>query len=502
VLTLLTLVLVVVIVCTFALAGETRPMLYASIVLTVCNDIIFVPMGEVGNSAFSLLAKSWREEFIVAGFLSYLLWRGRGREGVALDAVTTIVLVAVSLVTVIGLAIGARSSGLFVAFTIARSYVLPLLLPISLYISGAFSRDRNNVAFWILLILGAVMSIYATYVVSTFTGRITDLWYYDFVAGEKVSNHTAQRLIAYQFIRDGNLRATGFLISAVDYSIFSGIIAALALSGALYFTRPLKRIAALLLLMICIPAIELSQTRAGYGVIGLATLAGFSFRYLRIRWSYAYPILMIGLVAATLLAVQRSPGSFDSSLAGRPGQLFDAIGSFRPLGWGFGTLENNGPTYKDSLFLSALGTFGVFFVGYVGPLVLVHKSVAGAYNRISRFDDAQGYVIGAFSAFSAMWYIFGFHYTLGNVGFYVLLLMSYAAVAQAGSAQRRSAESDLQYPAGPEGFRNDGFAKYQSAGGPLPNATNGFGDNRQLDANEGVERDNSSYTRQQQDPTS
>lgn len=441
-------VLLILFVSLSAIAGETRPLLYAVIILTVCNDIIFIPLGEAGNSPLALIAKSWREEFIVAGFVSYLLWMGRGRPGVQMNANTGLIIAVLAAVAALGVLIGTRENSFFAVFTVSRSYALPVLLPISLYVSGAFSRDKHNLAYWLLLVLGACMAAYSAYTIMKFSGVPTDIWYYDFVAGQKISNRTEQRLIIYQFIRDGHLRATGFLISAVDYSILSGILSVFALAGALYFKRPVKRILALVMLATCIPAIEMSQTRAGYGVLALAIIAGFSFRYLRVRWAYAYPLVLIALVAATLIAVQISPGSFDSSIGGRPRQFFDAVASFRPFGWGFGRLENNGPTYKDSLYLSSIGTFGALAIFYIGVLLLIYRAGAIVLRNAPRRSDAQAYAIGSFAAFSAMWYIFGFHYTLGNVGFYALLLMAYASFAQ-GELANTSGDGDVAAASSP-----------------------------------------------------
>lgn len=443
---LILITLIVLAVSVMAIASETRPILYVSAILIMCNDILFINIGDGGSAALLAIAKSWREIFIAASLISFGLWLGRNRPGVGMNRWSALTLTVLAVLAVIGIAMGLGRSSFGTVITVGRSYILPFLLPMSLYLSGAFTRDRAKAVVWIVLMVGVVMTIYSAWASLRFNGDAATVWYYDFIADRKLEANTGKRFIAYQIIREGHLRASGFLVSAVDYSQLSGILAVFSFVGALFMPRVGQRIISGAIGVSCIAAIELSQTRAGYVSIAIALLVGLLYRGLRIRWANFYTLLIATGIASSLILVQYFPQFFDASVGGRPAQLFAAIESFRPLGWGFGDIENNGPTFKDSLYLSSLGTFGVAMVLFVGLFVGLHQRLFASLRLPGVTGSAYSLVFASALALTAEWFIFGFHYAVGGVAMYVLLMLCFASLAAAENANRLSQEVEVEDP--------------------------------------------------------
>jgi hypothetical protein len=423
------LVLFILSVSLMAVMSETRPILYATAILMLCNDAIFINIGDAGNAALLAVAKSWREIFIVSSFVSFGLWLGRGRPGVGLSRWAALTLAALIVLAVAGVAVGLSRSSLGSVLTVGRAYILPFLLPLSLYVSGAFTRDRTRGLFWILMGIITAMTAYSAYASMTFNGDAASIWYYDFIADRKLEVGTGKRFIAYQIIRDGHLRASGFLISAVDYSQLCGVLAVFAITCSLLLPRVGQRLLCAVAGACCIASIEMSQTRAGYVSIGISAVVAVLYRGLRIRWAHFYTLLIAVGISTSLAVVQFAPNLFDASIGGRPAQLFAAMESFRPIGWGFGDLTNNGPTYKDSLYLSALGTFGLGLALFMGIFVALHGRLFRSLRLPNIAQGPNALLFASALTLTSMWFIFGFHYAIGGSAEYVLLLLCFASLA-------------------------------------------------------------------------
>ncbi|WP_336966300.1 hypothetical protein [Sphingobium aquiterrae] len=414
-----------------ALVGERRPLIYGSMVMTVCNDIILIPASASAPDILIFIAKSWREIVVIICIIMILSRSGRDVVRIPNDMI--FVTVVIVLLTGLGIASGSSRGSIMEIFYSWRSYFLPFLVPWGLYVSRSY-RDISPVSlYWLFLGLTSLMALYSIYATFTFDGNIKDIWFYQFIFDKKTDGNLRAVDVAWSLVRDGNLRASGFFISSVDYSMFSGFAAVYAFVGLLYFRPAAFKIPAAIAFFLCLVAVYVSRTRVGLLILAIAFIIGFAYQVLRFRQPMVYALALAGVVAVSIFYIATHIGSFEPSLAGRPIQHVSAVSSFRPEGWGFGPVENNGPTYKDSLYLSALGTFGVATPLFIWIFIKIQSNINNRFNELRQGQTEYVVAFASLLSLITFWYVFGFHYVIGGFSEYVVLLLTFSALQPSGA---------------------------------------------------------------------
>jgi len=403
--------------------------LYATLLLVATNDLIFVPLDKVMPPTLLLISKAWKEYFI-GGLLLYNMMQRRS-TGFGVVSVRVFRIAAVICVlSALGLAIGLMRSGLGDGIQQWRRYFVPLLLALLIAASDLPRRISARRAINLLIALACVMAVFSLYEYLSFTGDFTKLWYYEFVARSKESIETESRMLQYQFMRDDSLRATGFFISAIEYSLFNAMVIAYAVLS-IPNTRGFDRRLRLLLVIALLLAGEVvANVRIGWVMLALTLLCALQLHVYRIR-SFAklaaMPVAML-LFSFAMIVVART--DLDASSVGRLAQYASVPAQFRPQGYGLGAITNNGETYKDSWYISVLMVFGVASVGYVwlmfSPVTKALRRLgSGPQSGLAADRAAYTMALGTISLSIAQLYVFGFHYSTGLSHLYVVQIFMF-----------------------------------------------------------------------------
>ena len=195
-------------------------MAYTYVILIFLNDIIIInSRNYIPNGVLTLLS-AWRDLFVLFGIISYVIWYGRSGRVMKVPPWARRALVIMAALILQGIILGIARNNAFPVLINARAYTISLLLPLILYLNGAFKGKTPLRIMMVIFTASIIMSIYSVYLSRNFDGDPRSLWYFDFILESKTSRGIEDRFVIYQIIRDGQLRAAGFLISAVDYTIF------------------------------------------------------------------------------------------------------------------------------------------------------------------------------------------------------------------------------------------------------------------------------------------
>ncbi len=411
-----------------ALALTTRfgfILVYAVMIMMVSNDFLLIPIMPTLPDAMQLVVRAWREMTIIVCFAAVLLQQVSGTIRVSRSIV--FLLAVIAFMTLLGFAVGLGENQFGEALATWRNYFLPFLMPISMYLAGFFKQTSLRSLAWTLLLLSAIMALYSLYATVTFNGDPRTVWFYYFFYDKTIEMNTGAHLVIYQFLRDGSLRASGFFISSVDYSMFSGIVVCFAIALSFYLSG-WQRWLALALGLVSVLGIQLSHTRIGFVVAFLIVLVALLMRAGRMRYAGWLTIVPVGFLIVSLGAAAIFPDLFDASAAGRPDQYIAAWQSFRLLGYGFIAPVDNGPTYKDSMYLSVIGTFGIVGIGFFGIFAYLQRALLTQLKTSTLPDQDFVVLMATYFALMSLWYVYGVHYTVGSFTENIVLLFTFAGL--------------------------------------------------------------------------
>lgn len=414
-----------------ALALTTRfgfIIVYAVMIMMVSNDFILIPIMPDLSDSMQVVVRAWREMTIIVCLIAILLQQVSGTIRVSRSI--SFLLGVIAILTVLGFAVGLSSASPGEALVTWRNYFLPFLVPISLYLAGFFGKTSLRSLAWALLILSSFMAMYSLYATLTFNGDPKTVWFYYFFYDKTVEMNTGSHLVVYQFLRDGSLRASGFFISSVDYSMFSGVVVCFAIALSFYLSG-WQRWLALGFGLISLLGIQLSHTRIGFVIVLLIVTVAILMRAARMRYAGWLTMVPVGVLIISLAAVTVSPDLFDASAAGRPDQYIAAWESFRPFGYGFIPPVDNGPTYKDSMYLSVIGTFGIGAILFLGIFAYLQRALLIQLKTSTLPDRDFVVLMATYFALMSLWYVYGVHYTVGSFTENMVLLFTFAGLYHA-----------------------------------------------------------------------
>lgn len=402
---------------------------YITVFFITVNDLVFVPLSDTLSPTLLVVSKAWKEIFI-SGLLLLNLMRSNQHNRLSLSSDTARIVCVMLVLSALGFAVGLTRSGLGEAIQQWRRYFVPILLAVLLTSSGLARRASARTLMRLLLSMACVMSVYAIYENLTFSGDFTKLWYYDFVAQAKESINTDTHLLQYQFMRGDELRATGFFISAIEYSLFNALALTYAVIS-IYTSRSFSGRLHFSLISILLAGGEIvANVRIGWIVFAVALLCATQVHFFGTRSFRKLAIAPVVILLLSFALIIVSKADLDASSVGRLAQYASVPSAFRPEGYGLGAITNNGETYKDSWYISVLMVFGIASIGYAwlmfSPLIdaLAHLRVR---HRAELKSDrtAYAFAVGTIGFFCAQLYVFGFHYSTGLSHLYLLQIFMF-----------------------------------------------------------------------------
>ncbi|SOB97695.1 hypothetical protein SAMN05877809_10218 [Rhodobacter sp. JA431] len=391
----------------------------------IFNDFLLLQFFYEVNSPYALLMQAWQEIFLVIGFTRLLFLRHQIEQRIGKDFIW------ISIIAIIGIGVAfLNGDGLSEIYGTTRRYIFPFLLPCIFFMPKSSATKNYTFVFTVILCASAFSIFYAIWIEWRIGTNYKELWFYDFVAERKLALNTAERLIQYQFLRDGSLRATGVLISSVEYSFLSALMAIVAFIGLVRSKNNLQVLLLLCVLMANICAIFMSQTRSGLILFIFATALYALARIfdlknmIKLAW---IPGLFAGLF---LMIVAASPGMWDASTRGRIIQYFSVLTEFRPQGYGTGAISNNSPTYRDTLYVSVLNTYGIFSVIYFGLIFRPLRILSDGFRQQMLRRETRIWSEITVYLILASIFVYAFHYSVGGKPYYLTFLFAYIARAK------------------------------------------------------------------------
>ncbi|MEM5353827.1 hypothetical protein VOI32_37645 [Paraburkholderia caribensis] len=426
-------------------------MIYITVVFVATNDLIFVQLNDVLGPTLLVVAKAWKETFI-AGLLLFNLMRTDPSHPFSVTTITRRIIVVVLILSATGFGVGLMRSGLSDGIQQWRRYFVPILLAVLLASSGLPQRVNPRTLIRLLLSIACIMATYAIYEYVTFNGDFTQLWYYNFVAQAKESISTDAHLLQYQFMRGDQLRASGFFISAIEYSLFNALALTYAIISVYTARNFSTRIIFMLVSLLLIGGEIVANVRIGWVVFALALISVCQIHFVRIKSFSKLAVAPILILALSFLLIIVGKSDLDASSVGRLAQYAAVPSTFQIQGYGLGAITNNGATYKDSWYISVLMVFGVASIGYVWLMFLplttaLPKIKLQSLTELRRNRAAYTLSLGTIGFFFAQLYVFGFHYSTGLSHLYLLQIFMFNVANNLTSPARvptRSPRSDVR----------------------------------------------------------
>ena len=256
--------------------------------------------------------------------------------------------------------LGVKSSGTNAVASYFINFGLPLFIVLFLYADTKqyilFSSYEKSIFFFILYFCAFLNCIYSIYLVHTFNGDLSSLY----IANGKYSD--------FNYIRNGKLRAFGFLNSAVTFSNYISVI----LSTVLFRIKVKKNfLVRLFFISIMFYSLYLSGSRTPLVSLFATLLILFLFRKKNKKF---IPIISVLFIVLILIFV--SITAEDLSALGRIRQYLRGIDLFvhNPIGYGFGYASfPDGQELFDCSILTIPVNFGLF--GLVLLLILYSKTI-------------------------------------------------------------------------------------------------------------------------------
>jgi hypothetical protein len=400
------------------IGGKGMPAILALIVYLVVYDYAFLNLeAAVGRSLIA--AKTFSEVLLVTATLAVFVVQVRRRAWRRLDFVVMGVLV---LLTVTGLLFA--GTDVVTALEDYRVLLAPLVLATLLSLSVPLRPlDARNLR-RTLLAVGAVTIVIAAIQYAAFDGDLEGVWRHDFLLALKLEQDPSYptRLLQYQIVRDGALRASSVFVSAIDFSIFAASIGVLAFVGMVVRRRWTHGA----LVALAIVGVLVSQVRIGFIVLAMGAFLTLAFGT-RSRLVRAAALMTpIAAIAAIFAYIVLGGGLNDPSTLGRLPQYAFLAQEFTVTGSGFGSYRGR----FDSYFIYAGLTLGA------GALVL-GLAIVWLGARLERVDrvlavagaDPEHRVLARFALVQllGLTVVFSVHHTVGSVTYFLVFLLAMIA---------------------------------------------------------------------------
>ncbi len=379
------------------------------------------------------ILKSWRELILLVLLISTLSKMAKGYQLNSLkffkfDLLIFTIVIHIFFVTY---AIAFKGNSFFSAINESRFYFIGLyLIFFSIYNFDLTSLNFELIKRAVYLVI-AINIFYASFNYFTFDGVYQTSWKYQFKLDREFIKLKESiwgfRLLGNDFVRDGNLRASGFFISTLEYAITLAFTFIIAFVSYLRSKKRAQMIEMLMMISCCV-GIYTSQTRTAYGIVLLAIVLYLGFRYYRMKLWFlvAIPIFFTGFVFIAVTI--RIPGLDEASSFGRILQYVEFINNFDVLGIGFGSSKR---TSFDSFYLSIFTVFGILGIFYLSlifyPLRMLHKQSKEVDRKL---ETREVLLISTFIFTLTNIFVFGVQYSIYSFQLFLLLLLNFLVLGQ------------------------------------------------------------------------
>lgn len=352
--------------------------LEVAVALCFLSIVMLLAMGGLARTVLACFIVSWvffydytayhlenmagRELFAIKLFFEFLLvvavflFVSRLRLN-KYDVLKFFVLVVIaSYAVVLGLSNGYSVRMAYVDF---RAIFLPLLVCVALSSIRFFEAVNGRVVVkfgFLILFINGGFSLW-DYVV--FDGDYEGFWRYQSLLASKAElyvDHNEGQLI-YQMVRDGNLRSSGFLVSALIASYLYAF-AAIYLMARLLVRRKEYFFSSFIGFVFLNAFIYITHVRAGFLMVAFAFVVFSFYKMFFLQSVKKITVLILPGAAFLLMLFYLSYGrgvGVDHSSLGRLNQYVFFMGNFSPLGYGLGSF----PSMFDSFFVYAFLELGV-----------------------------------------------------------------------------------------------------------------------------------------------
>lgn len=407
------------------------------------NDFFSVQLDYLFEGLILYLLKAWKE---LLAILLLLITINRHSKNHLLNRffifkkVDFLVFLMIIHIFLVLYAILFRGNSVFESINESRAYF------INLYIIVLFCYNYSSDKLDFHLIIKAVVLIviinfgFASYNYFTFDGNYQSLWRYQFKIEREYLKLKESlfgfRSIQNDFVRGENLRASGFLISTLEYGITLAFIFVLSFISYVKLNYS-RKILMILIMMISLIGIYTTQTRTAYGIVILAFMLYFSLVWIK----KTYPLILIptSFIFLTFVAIAfRVPGVDEASSYGRVIQYLEFFQNFEILGIGLGSSLR---TTFDSFYLSVLTVFGVLGAFY---LMIVFYP----FGKILSFLKAQNYsmagmnnhfgvlVISTVIFYSVSIFVLSIQYSVSSFQVFLLELFGFLIISSKNLERR------------------------------------------------------------------
>ncbi|MFH2502125.1 hypothetical protein ABK730_09180 [Klebsiella indica] len=272
-----------------------------------------------------------------------------------------------------------------------------------------------------LVILNAIKAIYDYYV---FNGNVESSWRYDFLIELNLRNNAdyESRMAVYQIIRNGNLRSSGFFVSALEFSFIVGMFFFyyyLTLLNSIKFNNAKMFLYSIVSMIICFLGVYVSQVRTAFIII----VFNIIFYHLCFRQNvmikFRPKLTLIFATACSLIMfiiIYILGDSVDTSSYGRLAQYIYLLEAFNPIGVGFGGYKG----MFDSFYVYGLLTFGLPFLYFIYFFIMRYVKI---FRDNIYADNVYFPLVGLiFTAFPVMLLAMSFQHVAGSLYYSVNLL--------------------------------------------------------------------------------
>lgn len=400
----------------------------AYLTLALFNDFVILRHLRGTDALSGLLVQAWREIFVLIALSLYLRSRAAGQTTAIAPMLRAIVAILLYGATVALLRGDAPSD----VYATTRRIGAPVLFAGLIFAAQPLRQIRLVQVWSWALACSLVFALYALHVELSVGHAYRSLWFYDFVTATKTAMQLDERLVQYQFFRDGDLRVSSFLISSVDYALYSGMC---ALFAAIAFLRTAPSLRSVLFALVAaanLYATVETETRAGL-IICLGGLALYAFHSV-IRLARREILSVVMALSACAVIVLSGAFAFEASVAGRAEQYASILSEFRFLGYGTGTLFDNAPTYKDSFYLSVANSYGVFFLPVLLWMWRLHRTAFTLIASAPLTETERMVFCGVAVFFQILIFVLAFHYFIGGPAYICAVFLALMARARLGEA--------------------------------------------------------------------
>ncbi len=302
-----------------------------------------------------------------------------------------------------------------------RYFFLPVIIPFLLYKYGLFENldiKKIKILFYFFLVGSFILALIQ---VKNFSGNLEELWFYQFFDKGLDGNVVADN--PWNYIREGNFRATGLFVSSIMLTIFFAITGIYSL---LTFVVNRNYIA-LIFFIISFLGIQLTQTRIGLLImllsIGIILIMHFKKGVsLSMGMLFCIPIFLIFF---TFLVIKFGVID-DLSAQGRPVQYLSFFSDFKLLGSGLGS--DLVLVKYDSFYISIFLACGIFSIMYVWYFFYLLK---WCYRSLKKtVKDSEKYIFDMLTLIIGLTFIyaFAFQFLAGSFLFKLIFVFIFISI--------------------------------------------------------------------------